>query len=55
MAPKEWLVECPKCHGTGVDPDTTDKCVRCKGEGWIDVHKELASLEDEDDGPVLPS
>jgi hypothetical protein len=44
---------CPRCHGTGIDPDDdsdTDRCERCGGSGYIEAPNNSSSAQRNDAG-----
>jgi hypothetical protein len=44
---------CPRCHGTGVEPDDdsdTDRCERCGGSGYIEAPNNSSSAQRSDPG-----
>lgn len=39
------LAPCPRCHATGVDPDDTDPCRLCVGDGTLDAAELVAERD----------
>ena len=42
---KKISITCPNCDGSGIDPETNEKCKECNGTGKVEAIKEEVKSE----------